>query len=145
MEFEIIETPVSFSLAGLSSAVENNNYAATGLSLMDRMWRIVKESETRTTGINHWVYLSGNRMFTGVELLVASTAPEKLECLKFQLGRHLKHTHIGPYSLLPSKWAALKTELTRRGESIGACSLEVYGHHCDDPSRAETTILIGLE
>ena len=23
-------------------------------------------------------------------------------------------------------------------------SLEVYGHHCDDPAKSETTILIGL-
>jgi hypothetical protein len=39
----------------------------------------------------------------------------------------------------------LKAELTARGEVIGWPSLEVYGHHCDDPSKLETTILIGLQ
>jgi hypothetical protein len=38
----------------------------------------------------------------------------------------------------------LKAELVARGEVIGSPSLEVYGHHCDDPAKSETTILIGL-
>jgi hypothetical protein len=38
----------------------------------------------------------------------------------------------------------LKPELAARGEVIGSPSLEVYGHHGDDPSKLETTIRIGL-
>jgi effector-binding domain-containing protein len=56
----------------------------------------------------------------------------------------LKHVHVGPYQALPQKWKALKAELAARGEIIDSSSLEVYGHHCDDPSKTETTILIGL-
>jgi hypothetical protein len=38
----------------------------------------------------------------------------------------------------------LKAELANRGEVIGAPALEVYGHHCEDSSKLQTTILIGL-
>lgn len=52
--------------------------------------------------------------------------------------------HVGPYQALPQKWKDLKAELVARGEVIGSPSLEVYGHHCDDPGKLETTILVGL-
>jgi hypothetical protein len=52
---------------------------------------------------------------------------------------------MGPYQELPRKWKDLKAELAVRGEIMGAASLEVYGHHCEEPSKLETTILIGLE
>jgi effector-binding domain-containing protein len=70
--------------------------------------------------------------------------PDPLEPLAFELPRYLKHVHVGPYQELPQKWKALKAELLARGEVIGSPSLEVYGHHCDDPAKSETTILIGL-
>ena len=58
--------------------------------------------------------------------------------------RRSAYVHVGPYQALPQKWADLKGELAARGEAIGSPSLEVYGHHCDDPAKLETTILIGL-
>jgi hypothetical protein len=113
---------------------------------MNQVWKIVKESHAATSGINHWVYLPDDRMFVGVELLPGSPTPDELESLEFELPRYLKHLHTGPYQDLPEKWKALKTELAHRGEAIGSPSLEIYGHHhCDDPSKLETTILIGLE
>jgi hypothetical protein len=45
---------------------------------------------------------------------------------------------------LPQKWKALKARHAARGEVIGSPSLEVYGHHCGDPARLATTILVGL-
>ena len=62
-----------------------------------------------------------------------------------KLVRYLKHVHVGPYQILPAKWAALRTELAESGETIGSPAMEIYGHHCDDPSELETTILIGLK
>ena len=145
MEIEIIETPMRFHLHGLSSAVQNNSYGEIGLKLMNEMWKVVKESKTATTGINHWVYLPDNQMFVGVELLQNSQCPEQLEPMDFELQRHLKHVHVGPYQALPAKWASLKSELADRGETISPPSLEIYGHHCEDQSKLETTILIGLQ
>jgi hypothetical protein len=145
MQIEIVETPICFHLHGLSSPVENHQYGQAGLKLMDEMWRAVKSTHTGNTGINHWVYLSDNRMFVGVQLLPDATAPQPLQPLAFELPRYLKHLHIGPYHALPAKWQSLKAELTARGETISWPSLEVYGHHCDDPAKQETTILLGLE
>jgi hypothetical protein len=145
MNIEIIETPIRFSLHGKSGAVQNERYGEIGMKLMDELWRIVKQSSTATTGINHWVYLPGGRMFVGAELSPNTPAPDGLEPLQFELPRYLRHVHIGPYDQLPDKWKALKSELEARGETIGSPSLEVYGHHCEDESKQETTILIGLK
>jgi len=145
MEIEIMETPIRFSLNGKSSIAQNDRIAEVGLKLMDELWKIVKDSGTATTGINHWVYLPDGRMFVGIELLPNTPAPEELEPLQFELLRYLKHLHVGPYQALPEKWKTLKDKLIARGEIIGSPSLEVYGHHCDDPAKLETTILIGLQ
>ncbi len=144
MKLEIIDTPIQFRLHGLSSDVQNRRFGEVGMKLMNEMWRIVKESNTATSGINHWVYLPDGRMFVGAELFSDALPPEPMESMEFDLNRYLKHVHVGPYQNLPATWAALKTELAELGESIGSPSIEIYGHHCDDPSKLETTILIGL-
>ena len=147
MNFEIVEEPIRIHLHGVSGAVENERFGETGLRLMNDMWRVVKEAKIPTTGINHWVYLTAGRMFVGVELQNQEQVPtpDQLEPLEFELQRYMKHVHVGPYQALPQTWKELKTELAARGEVIDAPSLEIYGHHCDDPSKLETTILIGLQ
>ena len=86
-------------------------------------------------------------MFVGIELQSQQTpsVPDQLEPLKFELQRHMKHLHVGPYQELPRKWKGLQAELVARGEVIGSPSLEVYGHHCEESSKLETTILICLK
>ena len=147
MKIEIIETPIRFHLHGIGGVVENERYAEVGLRLMNEIWQVVKSAQIPTTGINHWVYLPDGRMFVGVELRNAQpiSTPEQLEPLAFELQRYMKHVHVGPYQALPQKWKELKAELAVRGQIIGSPSLEIYGHHCDEPSKLETTILIGLQ
>ena len=146
MEIEIVEVPIHFNLHGIGSVVENERYGEVGFRLMSEMWRVVKGAGLPNTGINHWVYLPDDRMFVCVELRSPQQfpIPVPLEPLEFELPRYLKHVHVGPYQALPEKWKELKAELVARGEVVGSPSLEVYGHHCDDPSKLETTILIGL-
>lgn len=146
MTIEIVEEPIRFHLHGIGGVVEDGRYGEIGFRLMNEMWEAVNGAGVPTTGINHWVYLPDNRLFVGVELRTPQPVPTPaaLEPLEFELGRHLKHVHVGPYQDLPRKWAALKAELAARGEVVGPPSLEVYGHHCDDPAKLETTILIGL-
>ena len=146
MEIEIIESPMRFHLHGVGGVVEGERYAEVGLRLMNEMWQTVKGAKIPTTGINHWVYLPDDRMFVGVELRTPQPVPTPatLEPLEFELPRYLKHVHVGPYRALPQKWKDVKAELAARGEVVGSPSLEVYGHHCDDPAKLETTILIGL-
>ena len=146
MSVEIVEIPIRFHLYGIGGVVDNERYGEVGLRLMNEMWQVVREAKVPTTGINHWVYLPEGRMFVGVELRNPEQlpTPDQFESLEFELKRYMKHIHVGPYQALPQKWKELKAELTARGEVIGSPSLEVYGHHCDDPSKLETTILIDL-
>jgi hypothetical protein len=146
MKIEIIEEPVRFHLHGIGGVVENERYGEVGLRLMNKMWQVVKSAGILTTGINHWVYLPDNRMFVGVEIRNSQQRPtlDQLEPLEFELPRYLKHIHIGPYQALPQKWKDLMADLATRAEVVGSPSLEIYGHHCDDPAKLETTILIGL-
>ena len=146
MNIQIVEEPIRFHLHGIGGVVENQRYGEVGFRLMNEMWRVVKGAGIPTTGINHWVYLPGGRMFVGVELQNPQPhpTPESLEPLEFELQRYMRHVHVGPYQALPQKWTELKAELAARGEVVGSPSLEVYGHQCDDPSKLETTILIGL-
>jgi len=60
------------------------------------------------------------------------TTTDQLEPLEFELKRHMKHVHVGPYQAFPQKWKELKAELAVCGEIIGSPSLEIYGHHCDE-------------
>jgi hypothetical protein len=147
MKIEFIDEPIRFHLHGIGGVVENERYGEVGFRLMNEMWQAVKSAQLPTTGINHWVYLPDGRMFVGVELRNAQQipAPNQLEPLEFELQRHMTHVHVGPYQGLPQKWQDLKAELAVRGEIIGSPSLEIYGHHCDDLSKLETTILIGLQ
>ena len=149
MDIEIIDQSIRFHLHGLSSSVANNFYGEVGCRLMDEMWTIVKQAKLKTTGINHWVYFAGDRMFVGIEVRDGGQAAisEQLEPCECELTRYAKHVHIGPYHDLPKKWQALRAELSARGESVTMPSLEVYGHSCegDDSSQPETTILMGLK
>jgi hypothetical protein len=147
MNIVIVDEPIRFHLHGIGGVVENERYGEVGLRLMNEMWQVVQGAKIPTTGINHWVYLPDGRMFVGVELRNPQQPPtsDPLESLEFELRRYMKHVHIGPYQTLPQKWKELKAELAARGEVIGSPSLEVYGHHCDDSSKLETTILIGLQ
>ncbi len=147
MDVQIIDVPIRFSLFGLSARVENHRYGPVGLQLMDAVWKLVKEHDLRTTGINHWVYLPADVLFVGIDVQASndSTLPMGLKPLAFELRRYLKHLHVGPYDMLPQKWADLKALLATSGESPSLPSLEIYGHACEDPNAAETTILMGLE
>jgi hypothetical protein len=103
MNIEIIEEPVRFHLHGIVGVVEDERYGEVGLRLMNEMWLTVNEAKFPTTGINHWVYLPAGRMFVGVELRnpQRTSLPDPLEPLEFELKRHMKHVHVGPYQALP--------------------------------------------
>ena len=111
MEIDIIETPIRFHFYGLSSSVPNSSFGEVGMKLMNEMWRIVKDSQAGTTGINHWVYLPNSMIFTGVELKEPITDVGSLETLEVFLDRYVKYLHVGPYSTLGAIWLQLMEEL----------------------------------
>lgn len=147
MKIEIIDEPIRFHLHGIGDVVESERYGEVGLRLMNELWQVVQRAGLPTTGVNHWVYLPEGRMFVGVELRdpQRNPTPAPLARLEFELQRYAKHVHLGPYQELPQKWKDLTAELAARDEVVGSPSLEVYGHHCDEPSKLETTILLGLQ
>lgn len=145
MNAEMIDTPFRLRLVGKRGPVPDASYGPTGLKLMGQLWAAVCERDTATRGINHWVYLPGGEMFTGVELTDPSAGVEGLESLDVLLPRYLRAAHTGPYSELPALWAGLRSHLARLGETPTALGVEVYDHWCENPAELRTTVLIGLE
>lgn len=145
MEYEILESPISFQLHGKMSVDAVTDCGTVGFALMNAMWQTLRDSKTSNKGINHWVYLPGGRMFVGVELVAETTSPQGLEPLQFELNRYLRHTHVGPYQNLPAKWNMLREEMQKTGHTLSAPSLEIYDHHVDDPMQLRTTILISIK
>ncbi|MDX2038033.1 MAG: hypothetical protein SFX72_15400 [Isosphaeraceae bacterium] len=145
MDFEIVEEPCGFELVGRSAPVVGDAFASVGMRLMEEVFANIAVAGAESTGIIHWVYLPEGQMFVGLELVPGSNFPSDLEPLAFEIPRSLRHLHVGPYHDLPAKWKALEAELEALGESSTTPSLEVYGHHSEDPARQETMIIIALE
>ncbi len=146
MRYEIVDAPFRVTLIGFRGAIDHRGVPAVGLPLMDALWKEVGRLGIKTRGINHWVYLPGDEMFTGVEPEDSSAGGiGSLERIEVVLPRHLRHVHRGPYSMLPEVWPRLFATLKQDGLVPASPHLEVYGHHCDDPDQMETTILIGLK
>jgi len=117
---------------------------------MNEMWQVVKGAGLPTTGINHWVYLPDGRMFrrgsNSETHKQVPTSPICLSRLEFEFAAaHESMSTSGHIKYYLKNGKDLKAELAVRGELIGSPSLEIYGHHCDEPSNLETTILIGLQ
>ena len=144
MHIEIIDAPLRISLVGFYGALDGESVPVVGKRLMDKMWREVQDLGLKTKGINHWVYLPDSMMFTGIELAEGTTAIGTLEPLDLSLERYLRYVHTGPYSTLPQIWPQLFAELKQQGENPTNPCLEIYGHWNQDPSKCETTIVIGL-
>jgi hypothetical protein len=144
MDVELVEIPFQRYLIGKYGRVAGETCAAKGFRLMDAMWAVVKERDIRNHGLNHWVYLPNDTMFTGVEPLDAGSDAGSLEPLELKLNRYLRHVHVGPYTKLPDVWAELKKRLGEFGGHAGLPSVEIYGHWTQDESKLETTILIGV-
>ncbi len=141
---EIVNEPFRVTLFGYSGPIRDGDVATSGRQLMDRMWQEVKGRQLANQGINYWVYLPNNKMFTGVELSDPAMTVDGLERLEVELKRYAKHLHVGPYSTLPEVWPRLMGELHHQGFKMAGIALEVYGHMNPGPAKCETTILIGL-
>lgn len=144
MDIQISETPYAVSLVGFQGPLEAKQVSEVGKPLMDAMWAEVRALGLRNTGINHWVYLPGRQLFTGVELSEPRDDVGTLARLNVRLNRHLRYVHTGPYEQLPGVWERLRRELSDRGEKTAGPCLEIYGHWDADPRLLTTTILIGL-
>ena len=144
MHIDIIEAPIRISMVGCGGPLDGDSVAVVGNRLMDKMWREVQKRGIKTKGINHWVYLPGSRIFTGVELAEGVSERGTLEELEVSLDRYLLYVHTGDYSTIPQIWPQLYAKLKQDGEISTSPCLEIYGHWNNDPAKCETTILIAL-
>lgn len=98
MNIEIINKNFSRDLYGFSGKIENGNFGATGLKLMDDMWKEIKAKGLEHKRINYSVYDKGGIMFSGVELAHSPQDGSLLELWKINLD---------PLCLLETHWLLL--------------------------------------
>ena len=145
MALEIINKPFIVTLYGFSGKVLNKDYAGTGRSLMDPMWKEIKSKGIKNKGINYWVYDKGDMLFTGVGLDQDIPADSKMELKKIDLTSYAYWKHIGPYSKLKEAYSNMHSELEKRNISFYFPFLEIYGHWTPDENKLETEILFALQ
>ena len=145
MRIDIVDRPLKVSLIGRSGPIGELSYGQKGQELMDSMWSDIRDRAIQTHGLNHWVYLPGNHLFTGVELKGPLRDIGSLERIEVVLSRFVRHVHVGPYSGLPGVWDELLKRIEGEGEARAYPNMEIYGHWTKDTGELKTTILIGLE
>lgn len=126
MKIETVESPFQVSLVGKSGEVAGKCYGDVGKKLMDAMWAEVAERGIETHGINHWVYLPDDRMFTGMEPKGACDDLGSLETMELTLSRYMRHLHVGPYTELPGVWGTIMKRIEDDGETCSFPSIEIY-------------------
>lgn len=136
-----IRKDFTISLYGFSGVAEREDWAGTGKSLMDRLWKEVRSRKLPNKGLNVWVYEEGNRLFTGVELTAPPPAGSPLEVKTVSLPRYAYYKHVGPYTEMKSTYEAAREEFRRVGIQARLPYLEIYGHWTEDPTKLETELL----
>ncbi len=148
MNIQIFENKVCrLKLYGFSAQLENNDFTATGFSLMNKMWKIVKANNLRNKGLNYWVY-SKDGLFVGVELEdVDIYTPIKagLQLMTMGYNFYAYYKHIGPYSAIKAVGEMALAELKKRKIKITSQYIEIYGHHNPDETKLETELIWGIQ
>jgi hypothetical protein len=141
MNIQIINKNFSRDLYGFSGKIENSNFGATGLKLMDAMWQEIDSRGLEHKGINYWVYEKEEIMFSGVELTHSQDDSSALELWEINLDHYAYWKHVGSYNKLKEVNTAMRNELTRRGIEYCYPCIEIYGHMLEDESKLETEII----
>jgi len=145
MKVDVINEEFSITVYGFSGVAINNNYGETGSRLMKKMWEHVSANKIPNKGINIWVYETGGKLLTGVELEDMPPLGTGLELKKVNLEKYAYYKHVGPYHQLSKVYPELTAELDKKGLIKCFPWLEIYGHWNKDESKLETEILICLK
>ncbi len=116
------------------------------MSLLNRVWPVVKGAGLAHDGINRVVYEADGTVFAGVVLTGGVEAPgaEGLERKTVRLTRYAVWKHVGPYHLIPVTGAAMTKALEAQGVKTGWPMVEVYGHWTNDESKLETETFVAV-
>ncbi|HTR29604.1 MAG TPA: GyrI-like domain-containing protein [Puia sp.] len=136
-----IRKDFSVSLYGFSGVATLQDWAGTGRTLMDRLWKEVRSKHLPNNGLNVWVYDEDNKLFTGVELTASPPADSPLEHKTVFMPQYAYTKHIGPYDQLKSTHEAAREEFKRVGIRVRLPYIEIYGHWTEDPAKLETELL----
>ena len=144
MNVEIIHKKITLDLRGFSGIALNKDYAGTALTLMGRMWQIVKTKELKNKGINIWVYDVNDHVFAGVELYDSPGPDIGLEHKSVILTKYAYYKHIGPYHLIKQAGQRMRDEIKTKGLETSLPYIEIYGHWSNDETKLETGLLMSL-
>ena len=149
MQPEIRTTPIEYTLFGHSLHHDPaKNYGEEIISLLNRVWPVLKGNSIPNDGINRVVYEGGGMIFAGVVLNAgAETMPAAatLERKAVRLTRYAVSKHVGPYHLISATCAAMNKALEAAGHRTDWPMIEVYGHWNSDESKLETDIFVALQ
>jgi hypothetical protein len=141
----LVKKDLHLSLYGVSGVAADHNWAATGMTLMNKLWGQVRSLNLKNRGINVWVYEPGDQLFTGVELLAPPPPGVALGHKVIHLPEYIYYKHIGAYDKIKEVFPQLKAELDKRGIKHRLPYIEIYGHWTEDISRLETELCWCLE
>ncbi|MBS0190308.1 MAG: hypothetical protein U0573_05305 [Phycisphaerales bacterium] len=150
---EIRTEPINLTLHG-HDLIHNpaRRYSQEIISLLNRVWPILKSHNIPNDGINRIVYEHGGTVFAGVVLnpgadslpAAAVAAVGGLEQKQIHLTRYAYWKHIGPYHLIPNTCAAMTKSLEAQGIRQSWPMLEVYGRWTNDESKLETETFVAV-
>lgn len=145
---EIRNVPIEYTIAGYSLRHDPaKRFGEEIMSLLNRVWPVVKSNAIPHDGINRVIYDEGCTVFAGVILgpgAEAIPASATLERKTVRLTRYAVWKHIGPYHLIGATAAAMTKALEAAGHRTGWPMVEVYGHWTNDESKLETETFVAL-
>lgn len=141
MHIQIIESPLSFDLYGVTAHVTDKSYAPTGFRLMDILWKEIKKNNLPHKGITIWAYLENDIMMTGVEMKTEIVTNEIVKHTKIHFEKYAYYKHTGSYKLISELYPMMENDLYARGIRHTLPMLEVYGHWQEDESKLETELI----
>ncbi|MEO8171977.1 MAG: GyrI-like domain-containing protein [Sediminibacterium sp.] len=144
MNIEIINEKRSFEIYGFEDRAINKNYSETAFGLMNKMWQVVKSNGLPNKGLNIWVYESNEMVFAGVELSETPKQDTGLEFKKIEFTKYACYKHLGSYALIKIAGQQMRDELKSKGFETSLPYMEIYGHHTNDESKAETELIMQL-
>jgi hypothetical protein len=146
MNIEIITKNFELEIYGFGGIATNKDYVGTAFKLSAKMWEIIKANRLKNNGMNIWVYETGDKVFTGVELENHTDSNHYgLEKKKINLEKYAYYKHIGPYNLIKQAGQAMTNQLIKQGFEVILPYIEIYGHWTGDEAKSETELLMCLK
>jgi hypothetical protein len=146
MNIEIFTKNFQLDIYGFEGLATNKDYVGTAFKLSSKMWEIIKANGLKNKRMNIWIYESGDKVFTGVELENHTDGDNcGLAKKKINLEKYAYYKHLGPYNLIKQTGQDMTNQLTKLGFEVILPYIEIYGHWKGDETKSETELLMSLK